>query len=76
VLLIEKGRIGGDCTWTGCVPSKALLHAASLAHQSRVASPLGIRVGGIQIDFPALMRQVRQAVARVHLPDDRLRFKE
>ncbi len=66
VLLIEKGRIGGDCTWTGCVPSKALLHAASLANQSRVASHLGIRVGGVEIDFPTVMRQVRQAVARVY----------
>ena len=66
VLLIEKDRIGGDCTWTGCVPSKALLHAASLAHQSRVASHLGIRVGGVEVDFPAVMRQVRQAVARVY----------
>ena len=66
VLLIEKSRIGGDCTWTGCVPSKALLHAASLAHQSRVASHLGIRVDGVEIDFPTVMRQVRQAVARVY----------
>jgi pyruvate/2-oxoglutarate dehydrogenase complex dihydrolipoamide dehydrogenase (E3) component len=66
VLLIEKSRIGGDCTWTGCVPSKALLHAASLAHRSRVASHLGILVGSVEIDFPTVMRQVRQAVARVY----------
>ena len=30
--LIEKNKIGGDCTWTGCVPSKALLKAAKIAH--------------------------------------------
>jgi len=66
VLLIEKDRIGGDCTWTGCVPSKALLHAAGIAHQAGVASDLGIRISGVEIDFPAVMSQVRQAVARVY----------
>jgi pyruvate/2-oxoglutarate dehydrogenase complex dihydrolipoamide dehydrogenase (E3) component len=66
VLLIEKDRVGGDCTWTGCVPSKALLHAAAVAHQARAASDLGIRISAVEIDFPTVMRQVRQAVARVY----------
>jgi pyruvate/2-oxoglutarate dehydrogenase complex dihydrolipoamide dehydrogenase (E3) component len=66
VLLIEKDRIGGDCTWTGCVPSKALLHAATVAHQVRAASDLGIRVSGVEIDFATVMHQVRQAVSRVY----------
>ena len=30
-LMIERHRLGGDCTWTGCVPSKAILKAAKVA---------------------------------------------
>ncbi|MGB1288992.1 MAG: FAD-dependent oxidoreductase, partial [Aggregatilineales bacterium] len=32
VALIEKEKLGGDCTWVGCVPSKALLKVAKVAH--------------------------------------------
>ena len=36
-VLIEKGRLGGDCLYSGCVPSKTLLHSAHLAQQMRSA---------------------------------------
>ena len=41
VALVERDRIGGECLWTGCVPSKSLLHAADVAHTMRHASAHG-----------------------------------
>ena len=57
-VLIEKTVIGGDCTWTGCVPSKALIKAAKVAHQARNAAHYGINVAQSQTD----MKRVRQYV--------------
>ncbi len=45
VALLERDRIGGDCTWTGCVPSKSLIRASRVAHDSRRAGLFGIDVG-------------------------------
>lgn len=39
--LVESGRLGGDCTWTGCVPSKTLLHAARSVQRIREAARNG-----------------------------------
>lgn len=61
VALIEAAKTGGDCTHSGCIPSKALLHEAELvAHAQAVA-------GGeaVQVDFAGAMRRVRQVRAEV-----------
>jgi pyruvate/2-oxoglutarate dehydrogenase complex dihydrolipoamide dehydrogenase (E3) component len=66
VALIEKNRIGGDCTWTGCVPSKALLKVAKVAHEIRNAPRYGISVTSPEINMLAVREYVRRAVASVH----------
>ena len=66
VALVERGRIGGDCTWTGCVPSKALLKAAKVAHQMRTAHQYGLGGGKPVVDFSAVMGRVSGAVDQVY----------
>jgi pyruvate/2-oxoglutarate dehydrogenase complex dihydrolipoamide dehydrogenase (E3) component len=54
-VLIAAEQLGGDCTWTGCIPSKALIHAARVAHDS-----------GAEVDSRRVMTEVRAAIARVY----------
>ena len=42
VALLESDRIGGDCTWSGCVPSKSLIKVATVAQHIRTASRYGL----------------------------------
>ena len=65
VLLVEADRLGGECLWTGCVPSKALLAAAAAAAGARDADRLGIRVPTVEVDFAAVMRRVHAAMATI-----------
>jgi pyruvate/2-oxoglutarate dehydrogenase complex dihydrolipoamide dehydrogenase (E3) component len=62
VALVEKRALGGECTHTACVPSKALLEAARLAHKIRGAGGYGLRVAGPEVDFAAVMGRVRGVV--------------
>lgn len=65
VLLVEADRTGGDCLWTGCVPSKALLAAADSAHAARVSGRLGVEVGSVTVDFAAVMSHVHAAIEQI-----------
>ncbi len=66
VALVEKHRIGGDCTWTGCVPSKALLKVAQVAHQMRNAARYGLGPAEPAVDLKAVMAHVRSTVDEVY----------
>ena len=66
VTLVEKHRIGGDCTWTGCVPSKTLLKAAKVAHEMSSADRYGLTSVKPTTDLRSVMSHVREVIAGVY----------
>ncbi|RMF79508.1 MAG: hypothetical protein D6737_11230 [Chloroflexi bacterium] len=71
VALVEAQRLGGECLWTGCVPSKALLAAAKAAHTTREAARFGVHVGDVTIDFAAVMHYVHHSMDTIYHQDSR-----
>jgi pyruvate/2-oxoglutarate dehydrogenase complex dihydrolipoamide dehydrogenase (E3) component len=69
VVLIEVDRTGGDCLYTGCVPSKTLLASAKRLHQIRQATAFGINVGDITLDWAAVQDRRRDAIATIEVHD-------
>lgn len=74
--IIEKSALGGDCLWTGCVPSKALIASARLARQMDRAPQLGLRQPAERHDFRAVMERMRAARGTVAHHDDPERFRD
>jgi len=71
VLLADRERLGGDCLWTGCVPSKALIRCAGVAHLARRGAEFGVRTDAA-VDFAAAMAHVhraREALAPADSPE-------
>jgi pyruvate/2-oxoglutarate dehydrogenase complex dihydrolipoamide dehydrogenase (E3) component len=66
VAIVEKSRIGGDCTWSGCVPSKALLKAAKIAHEVRSAGHYGIIASPPVADMTGVREYVRAAIDAIY----------
>jgi len=69
VVLVERGRMGGDCLNYGCVPSKALIASAKLAKRLREASDFGLGAVEPDIDIAAVNRHV-QGVIEAIAPND------
>ncbi len=65
VTLVERARMGGDCLNTGCVPSKALIHAAKFVAHARRGAELGIASADVRFDFAQVMERVARAVGEV-----------
>jgi pyruvate/2-oxoglutarate dehydrogenase complex dihydrolipoamide dehydrogenase (E3) component/uncharacterized membrane protein YdjX (TVP38/TMEM64 family) len=69
VTLVEAHKMGGDCLNYGCVPSKALLASARLAHGMRQAGSEGLVATPGTVDFKAMMARIREVIATI-APND------
>ena len=69
VVLVEKGKMGGDCLNYGCVPSKALLAAAKAAQTIRGAGTFGVNGHEPAIDFARVHAHVRSTIEAI-APND------
>ena len=57
VIIEAGGELGGLCILRGCMPTKALLHAADVRHQARRSSIWGLKPDEVSFDFAAVMRR-------------------
>ncbi|GAB4524583.1 MAG: FAD-dependent oxidoreductase [Anaerolineae bacterium] len=64
--LIERDKLGGDCTWRGCVPSKSLLKVAKIAHAMRSADQYGIAASVPQVNMPAVRSYIFSAIDEIY----------
>ncbi|HEV2546703.1 MAG TPA: FAD-dependent oxidoreductase [Stellaceae bacterium] len=74
-VLIERGKMGGDCLNYGCVPSKSLLAAAKRVKLARANAPFGLGGAAPAVDFAAVMRHVHQVIAAIAPQDSVERFE-
>lgn len=69
VALIEKNRMGGDCLYTGCVPSKALIRSSQVAHLFRRGTEFGLQSVAPQVDFSRVFGRIQKIIEHIE-PND------
>src|SRR5919106_4765177 len=66
VRLVEQDKVGGTCLHRGCIPTKALLHAAEVVEEIRSAGSFGVVVGAPQIDGPKVSSYRDSVVSKLY----------
>jgi pyruvate/2-oxoglutarate dehydrogenase complex dihydrolipoamide dehydrogenase (E3) component/uncharacterized membrane protein YdjX (TVP38/TMEM64 family) len=74
VTLVEAHRMGGDCLNYGCVPSKALIKSAKVAHQARHGAAYGIDAAVESVRFRDVMARVNRVIADIEPHDSVERY--
>jgi pyruvate/2-oxoglutarate dehydrogenase complex dihydrolipoamide dehydrogenase (E3) component len=75
VALIEREALGGDCLWTGCVPTKALVASAKLLHQMRNAAAWGLDPQRPRVTPKSIMDSMREQRRLIEHHDDPEKFR-
>lgn len=76
VTLVEAHKMGGDCLNYGCVPSKALIKSARVAHQMRHADHYGLNAQQPTFSFRAVMERIHKVIKEVEPHDSAERYTE
>ncbi len=74
VTLVEAHKMGGDCLNYGCVPSKALIKSAKVAHQMRHAGNYGLQATPPVFSFKAVMQRIHNVIAAIEPHDSVERY--
>ncbi|MBP6717702.1 MAG: FAD-dependent oxidoreductase [Rhodoferax sp.] len=74
VTLVEVHKMGGDCLNYGCVPSKALIKSAKLAHQMQHGAQYGLSNTPPQFSFKAVMQRIHAVIAAIEPHDSVARY--
>ena len=75
VVLLEGGKMGGDCLNYGCVPSKALIAAGKAAHAMTAGQAFGVTPVVPRVDYAAAKDHVARAIATIEPHDSQERFE-
>ncbi|QUX90149.1 pyridine nucleotide-disulfide oxidoreductase [Marinomonas sp. A3A] len=76
VTLIEANKMGGDCLNYGCIPSKALIKSAKVAHQMRHAENYGLNSSEPTFSFKKVMQRIHDVIATIEPHDSVERYSK
>lgn len=72
VCVIEKADLGGTCLNRGCIPTKVMLHSASILSKIKESKEYGIEISGVTVNFPAIAARKDMIVTRLRAAIDTL----